>query len=306
MLLKFSPKNGILYVLSKVKLYLANALRRVMIAEVPTLAFDFVEIQENTSVLHDEFIAHRLGLIPLVSDKATEFRYSRDCDCDNFCGKCAVKFKLDITNQDPIEALPVTSINITNETDDDDYTIRELCQSVIPVDLREYHSEKNDEEHDPITLVKLGAGQQLKFTALAKKGISKEHAKFQPVSAIGFQPDPIITIDEEEALNLTHKQKEDFVNSCPTKVYKIDQQTGQLIIDNPRRCVYCNDCVMIANEQFEMRNLVSVRESTNKFIITVESTGALDPAKVVTTAIDVIIEKLKRVQKALPKDKKKR
>lgn len=47
---------------------IANALRRILLAEVPTMAIETVFIKCNTSILQDEVLAHRLGLIPLAID----------------------------------------------------------------------------------------------------------------------------------------------------------------------------------------------------------------------------------------------
>ena len=59
--------------LSNTELSVANALRRIIIGEVQTMAIEIVEVEENTSALNDEFIAHRLGLVPLNSVSVNEF-----------------------------------------------------------------------------------------------------------------------------------------------------------------------------------------------------------------------------------------
>lgn len=80
------------FTLSDADTSMANALRRVMIAEVPTIAIDLVNIEYNTSPMFDEFIAHRLGLIPLASHEADNFNYTRDCDrCTDHCPYCSVR-----------------------------------------------------------------------------------------------------------------------------------------------------------------------------------------------------------------------
>lgn len=54
-----------------------------MLAEVPTISPHLVTIEENTSPLPDEFIAHRIGLIPLVSTRVDNFKYTWECGCDS-------------------------------------------------------------------------------------------------------------------------------------------------------------------------------------------------------------------------------
>lgn len=47
----------------------ANILRRYVIARIPTIAIERVTFYDNTSALWDEYISHRLGLIPITTPK---------------------------------------------------------------------------------------------------------------------------------------------------------------------------------------------------------------------------------------------
>lgn len=46
----------------------ANALRRLLLAEVPTMAIDKIFLYQNTSLIQDEVFCHRLGLVPIKAD----------------------------------------------------------------------------------------------------------------------------------------------------------------------------------------------------------------------------------------------
>lgn len=61
-------------------------------------------------------------------------------------------------------------------------------------------------------------GQRMQLTAVAKKGIAKEHAKWSPVAVATYKFEPIIEINEEVEALLTPEQKAEFVEVCPAKV----------------------------------------------------------------------------------------
>jgi DNA-directed RNA polymerase II subunit RPB3 len=69
----------IVFFVHNVDVSYCNSLRRIIMSDVETMAIDLVTIEENTSVLHDEYIAHRLGLIPLDSTRSKEFLTQNVC-----------------------------------------------------------------------------------------------------------------------------------------------------------------------------------------------------------------------------------
>lgn len=269
---------------------MANALRRVMIAEVPTIAIDLVEIEVNSSVLNDEFIAHRLGLIPLTSERAMGMRFSRDCDAcdgDGQCEYCSVEFHLRakcITDQ----TLDVTSKDLYSSD-----------HAVIPVDFSD-PSDANDsfdhtETQRGIIIVKLRRGQELRLRAIARKGIGKDHAKWSPAATVTFMYEPEIHINEDLMETLTLEEKLSWIESSPTKVFDIDKVTQQVVVVDPEAYTYDDEVIKKA-EAMGKRGLIDIRAKEDSFIFTVESTGAVKASQLVLNAIEILKQKLDAVR----------
>jgi hypothetical protein len=79
-----------------------------------------------------------------------------------------------------------------------------------------------------ILIVKLRKNQEIKLRCLARKGIGKDHAKWNPAATAVFQFEPEITINQQLMEKLTEEQKQEWVDSSPTKVFEIDRATRQV------------------------------------------------------------------------------
>jgi DNA-directed RNA polymerase II subunit RPB3 len=227
--------DTIVFALTKCDTSMANALRRVMIAEVPTMAIDKVEIGINSTVLHDDFIAHRLGLVPLKSYFArygnveqlrptkevgdpseTEPRelyvYNRDCGCIGSCPRCTVNFDLHIKClQD--ETLEVTTHELKSDQPRDCFVAVGKRR-----DDSEFEPEAEGLTEGHILLVKMRKNQELKLRASAQMGIAKEHAKWGPTCTASFAYEPEVELSAKVYSQLTADQRRDFVDGCPKKL----------------------------------------------------------------------------------------
>jgi DNA-directed RNA polymerase subunit D len=156
-----------------------NSLRRLAISEVPTLAIDDVVVLENSSVMHDEAVAHRLGLIPLRTDPG-RFVMPTECDCKSTlgCSKCRVLLVLDA------EANEKTMVVTSGELVSEDEMVKPVSKD--------------------IPIIVLAPNQKLKFEAYARLGIGKDHAKWQPTSAAvvkdGKDDEIILVLESNGAL----------------------------------------------------------------------------------------------------------
>ncbi len=185
----------------------ANALRRFMINEVPRMTIDEVNFYENTSVLFDEQLALRLGLIPLRADP-TLYVMESECTCEGGCTLCQ------------------SSVTISAEG---------------PMMVRSSDLLIGDENisvaDDGIPIVDLKEGQKLLVSAIIKLGIGEQHAKWQNAVVCGYKNVPHVSITEQ------CNDCGECVAACPREIFKCVD--GRVMIGDDLNCSCCNLCVEV-------------------------------------------------------------
>jgi DNA-directed RNA polymerase II subunit RPB3 len=307
--------HEIKFILSEADTSVANTLRRIMIAEVPTLAIDLVEFHQNSSVLNDEYIAHRLGLIPIRYQKPDSLKGSdcqdafvphRDCVCYEHCANCSVEFELEANYNGAAIIIagggggddePDVPLTLTSKD------LRTNNELVHPAHF--LSADEQDEAQDQgVAIVKLGPGQKLKLKAIARLGIAKEHTKWSPCAVATYRMWPIIHINQEQMATISLEQKQELVDVCSDRILELDPVTGQVqAVENAWDiCTYTED-LMYAQRALKRRpeddDFVTVTPSNDRFIFNVESTGAMDADEIVMAALKVLKKRLNDLAREL-------
>lgn len=182
----------------------ANGLRRSILSEVPTLAIEYVNIYENTSVLFDEQLALRLGLIPLTTPEV-DLYLPEECICNGEgCGQCQISFHLSVEGPNTVYARDLISTEPTVQ----------IVEPTVP-------------------LVELKEGQRVYLEAIAILGRGTEHSKWQGAVATGYKYLPIINIGECDGCG-------HCIEECPRGVLQLNN--GKITVKDPLECNLCGLC----------------------------------------------------------------
>nr|AOZ56038.1 DNA-directed RNA polymerase, alpha subunit/40 kD subunit [uncultured korarchaeote] len=237
----------------------ANALRRAILTEVPTLAIDEVIFFENTTAFFDEYIAHRLSLIPLKAD-INSLNLPSECECGGGgCPKCTVVLDLDEKSDVDYKVIYSSSLKST-------------APDVQPVSQK-------------IPIVTLMKGERLNLQAVARLGTGKDHAKWQPVSTVSYKYMPIITIDLEKCDSCGI-----CIKYCPKHV--LIEENGKIVARSQEECSLCKSCVRKCPKA-----AIEVKGDPSCFIFKLESVGAIPPKQIVERALDTLVKKLEELKK---------
>ena len=281
---------------------LANAFRRILIAEVPTMAIEKVFILNNTSMIQDEVLAQRLGLIPIRADprKFNARNADEDADADNVISfrlqvKCSHAAKDGGGGGGGGSGSGGGSGGGGGGTSSGSDGRSVVGASVTSGDLEWIAQGDQDERfaddpirpvHDDILIARLRPGQEIELEAWCEKGLGKTHAKWSPVCTASYRLLPEVRLLEP----ITGDDAKALKDMCPMGVFDIeDMGNGQTAAKaaRPRNCSMCRECVRYPG--WEKR--VELARVKDHFIFSVESTGSLPPELLFKEAVKVLMQK---------------
>ena len=213
---KKKEENKISFILKDTDYTFANLIRRVIMDEVPTMAIRDVEFRRNNSILYDDIIAHRLGLIPLSTDLKS-YNILEKCKCEGKgCARCQLKL-----------VLKQNKIGVVYSSD-----MQSKDPGIKPV-------------FPNIPIVKLLKGQDLELEATATLGKGKSHVKWSP-GLVYYKYKPVIEILKEP------KNAQEIVDSCPKKIFEIKNNKLSINKDNLLNCHFCEACLSVGDNSIKV------------------------------------------------------
>lgn len=275
---------------------ITNALRRILLAEVPSIAIESVYVHNNTSIVQDEVLSHRMGLVPLRVDPrklaaVPAGEPPSDQDSLVFTLKAVGKpFKLSAAEANALEGeddvsskyTPVYSGEIVWEPQGDQLT--------------KFGADGVGTMHGDILLTKLAPGQAVDLFMIAHKGIGKDHAKFSPVCTASYRMLPSIELSIEAPF--FNDEAESLASHCPAKVFDVEDLAGgkrRAVVARPRDCTLCREC--IRDPAWAER--VKLERINDHFVFCVESVGSYPPRDLLKEALNVLAAKARSLSASL-------
>jgi len=258
---------------------LSNAFRRLMLSEVPSMAIEKIYMYNNTSIVQDEVLSHRLGLIPLMADPRL-FEYKSD-DTDDFgTEKDTLEYELKVRCKRrpnaPKDSKDQADLYI-------DHKVFTKSMKWIPKGSQSSQLTKAGPVHDDILIAKMRPGHEMDIKMYAYKGVGSDHAKFSPVSTAFYRLLPQVVLKRE----VTGEAAERLQSCFSPGVIKLEGKKKKAVVDNARydgcsRNVYRHD---------DLRDAVDMHKVRDHFIFTVESVGAMEPEDIFVQSIEALVDK---------------
>lgn len=252
----------------------ANAFRRLMLSEVPSMAIEKVYIYNNTSIIPDEVLAHRLGLIPLRANPLLfQMKSADEANNDEGTELDTLDFEL--------------KFKAAKRTGDELVRNQNVYSSHIKWQPKGKQASLFKEPdigpiHDDILISKMRSGHELDLKLVAVKGLGKDHAKFSPVATAYYRLLPEMKLNRA----VTGEDAKQLQKCFSPGVIKIDGSGCAFVAD-----ARYDSCSRNVFRYPKLIDAVTASRVQDHFLFTVESVGALPPDTIFTEAVKVLKKK---------------